>query len=86
MAAFLHSIFASILTDGQQVISTSAKQMNYLQKFEIFKIDSVAGSFLFPMVLMLLLPVFLYTIVLEKQHKLRVMMELMGLKVPLFSL
>lgn len=81
MIGFFHAIYAYILTGGKQFISTSTKQMNYMRKFQVIRIDSMAGIFFYPMILLLLLPVFLYTIVLEKQLKLRVMMELMGLKV-----
>ncbi|EFC44376.1 predicted protein, partial [Naegleria gruberi] len=49
-------------------------------------IADLLGFFFFPMILCLLLPSFSFTIVLEKQFKLREMMKLMGMKMRYYFL
>lgn len=46
----------------------------------LMKIINLAGASLFPLSLSLLLPVFMYAIVLEKEEKLLEMMKMNGLK------
>lgn len=46
----------------------------------IMRIISVTGASLYPLALSLLLPIFMYTIVLEKEEKLLEMMKMNGMK------
>ncbi|KAG2382160.1 hypothetical protein C9374_005362 [Naegleria lovaniensis] len=61
-------------------IKTSTAQMPYDTSIATFQIADLLGYFFFPMILCLLLPSFSFTVVLEKQFKLREMMKLMGMK------
>lgn len=46
----------------------------------IMRIISVTGASLYPLALSLLLPIFMYTIVLEKEEKLLEMMKMNGMR------
>ena len=46
----------------------------------VMKLISLTGSTLFPLCLSLLLPIFMYTLVHEKEEKLIIMMRMNGLK------
>jgi hypothetical protein len=54
--------------------------MPYLAQNSTFSLADLLGGFFFPIILSFLLPVFLYTLILEKQTKLREMMKLMGMR------
>ncbi|KAF0981213.1 hypothetical protein FDP41_013001 [Naegleria fowleri] len=60
-------------------IKTNTAQMPYDTSIATFQIADLLGYFFFPMILCLLLPSFSFTVVLEKQFKLREMMKLMDL-------
>ena len=47
---------------------------------ELMRLLNILGSTLFPLSLSLLLPVFMYAIVLEKEEKLRELMKMNGMK------
>ena len=47
----------------------------------LLKVIGIAGASLYPIALSILLPVFLYTFILEKEERLREMMKMNGLKV-----
>ncbi|KAL9657109.1 hypothetical protein ABK040_002735 [Willaertia magna] len=67
-------------------IRTYVAQMPYTTSIPSFAIADALGFFFYPLILCLLLPAFSFTIVFEKQFKLREMMKLMGLKLRYYFL
>lgn len=81
MATNVHHTALKALTGGKYGIMGTSAQIPYLaQPPRVFRLGNVLGIFFFPLVLSLMLPVFTYTIVLEKEYKIREMMKLMGMK------
>lgn len=62
-------------------IQTNVQQMPYVIESPDFRIGDAIGNFFYPLILSFLLPVFMYTIVLEKAGKLREMMKLVCISV-----
>jgi ABC-type multidrug transport system ATPase subunit len=79
MENYLSNLIAYYLT-GDTFITTQVAQMPYNVPEFSFNIADLLGTFFFPLILMLPLPVFMYTLVLEKSEKLKEMMKLMGMK------
>ena len=63
------------IVSGIQQMPKIADSSDYLTKFL-----SIIGTCLYPIALSMLLPVYLYTLVLEKEEKLRAIMKMNGLK------
>lgn len=78
--AFIHNITQTTQNVGQ-IVTANSQQMPYTTTPQQIQLANVLGGFFFPLVLTFLLPVFLYTLVLEKQGKLKEMMRLSGLSV-----
>eukprot|EP01080_Neovahlkampfia_damariscottae_P001324 gene1324-11407_t len=81
MMSSMNGIFLSKITSGRYAVQSFTKHWPYTFEVADFRVADRLGSFFYPLILMFLLPVFMYTIVLEKQGKLREMMKLMGMKV-----
>lgn len=74
--AYLRSINREIfIASGMQVMPETTTLAGV-----VGKIISVIGATLYPIALSLLLPVFMHTIVLEKEERLREIMKMSGLK------
>jgi ABC-type multidrug transport system ATPase subunit len=81
MATSVHDTALQIMTKGQfGIIGSSAQIPYWVTPPQVFSAATILGVFFFPLVLSLLLPVFTYTIVLEKEYKMREMMKLMGMR------
>jgi hypothetical protein len=63
------------LVSGIQHMPKGPESANYLSK-----ILNIMGTCLYPLALSLMLPVYLYTLVLEKEEKIKAMMKMNGLK------
>lgn len=74
-SAFIHSV-----SGGRVTVMSTTQEMPFTTKVESMRVGDLMGIFFYPFIMMLMLPVFMYTIVLEKQGRLRDMMSLMGLK------
>ena len=79
MQNWMNDAFLRNVTGSYRILTYTA-QMPYDTEVATFQIADLLGFFFFPMILCLLLPSFSFTIVLEKQFKLREMMKLMGMK------
>ncbi|EFC42636.1 predicted protein [Naegleria gruberi] len=82
---WMNDAFLKNLT-GSFRIRTYTAQMTYDTQLISFRLSDMLGSFFFPLILSLLLPTFTFTIVMEKQYKLREMMKLMGMKMRYYFL
>ena len=85
MQNWMNDAFLKNIT-GRYHIRTYTSQMSYTISFPSANISDLLGSLFFPMILCLLLPSFTFTIVMEKQFKLREMMKLMGMKMRYYFL
>lgn len=74
--AYLHTIDRTRwIMSGVQYMPVQDQDKGWLMK-----LINIAGASLFPLSLSLLLPVFMYSIVLEKEERLLEMMKMNGLK------
>eukprot|EP00761_Pharyngomonas_kirbyi_P012678 gb/GECH01012705.1/.p1 GENE.gb/GECH01012705.1/~~gb/GECH01012705.1/.p1 ORF type:complete len:859 (+),score=194.83 gb/GECH01012705.1/:1-2577(+) len=74
------SSLMSFATGGRYTSLSQVQPSPYEEEPLSIQVGDQSGNFFFPFILTLLLPVFMYTIVLEKQNRLREMMKLMGMR------
>lgn len=74
--SYLHNLNSSIwLISGVQYMPMKDQDKGWL-----LKIINITGASLYPLALSLLLPVFMYALVLEKEERILAMMKMNGLK------
>lgn len=80
MMNMLHQRYIYEATSKQLILQSNAKEMPFFQTEISFRLGDLLAYFFFPLILVLLLPVFMYHIVKEKETGVREMMYLMSMK------
>jgi len=75
----MHSAF-TLQSNGTKVVTASIQGFPYYSQPLEFDLNDIVGPTLIPFALGFLIPLFMYTIVLEKENRVREMMKMMGMR------